>query len=209
MPCQAPCRHSPHLQQCRSHGSIQGWEASAHHQAEPCQGQVLPWDEPGRSWSSSRSLRDGAEPPAGLGISTGSRDGFQSAPSSRHLPHGEGSGAVPAPRGAQKQGISVNVARHLPGSTTPGSRAARLSESSIKDKKLVQIPQTDFSKAPRSQQDPSPKLGLTLDHLQGPAFQSCFPKMALAHRAGSSGAAGTAWACNFFVHIPKPTFSSP
>lgn len=151
MPCQAPCRHSPHLQQCRSHGSIQGWEASAHHQAEPCQGQVLPWDEPGRSWSSSRSLRDGAEPPAGLGISTGSRDGFQSAPSSRHLPHGEGSGAVPAPRGAQKQGISVNVARHLPGSTTPGSRAARLSESSIKDKNSFKSRKPIFPK----HQDPS------------------------------------------------------
>lgn len=190
--------------------SIQGWEASAHHQGEPCQGRVLPWDEPGRSWSSSRSLRDGAEPPAGPGISTGSRDGFRSAPSPRHLPHGEGSGAVPAPRAAQKQGISVNVARHLPGSTTPGSRAARLSEPSIKHKKTRSNPANRFF---QSTKIPAGSLSQAGAH-SGSSTGSSLP--VLLSQNGPGAPSRLLGVCRhspgsefFFLHIPEPTFSSP
>lgn len=111
----------------------------------------------------------------------------------------------------------VKSARRLPNCSTLGSRAVRLLESSIRDRKVVQMPQAYFSKAARTKRAASPRLGLAFAHVtQGTTFKTSFLKMALVHRAGSSRRSslpgGIPWAWLFlavlYARFLKPTFRS-
>lgn len=70
-------------------------------------------------------------------------------------------------RRSTKQGTSVNMA-----SAALGSRAQKSTKKKKPQKKLVKIPQTDFSKATRPQRAPSARLGLTRDNPQAPILLS-------------------------------------